>query len=596
TPWTAVSDGVAISDGDAGDLTYATPALDESFDDARLDNPFAPGGLSRIPDGADTDTAADWYRNDFSWDGVTNSSPEPGEALNTPGAANEIVPIPAPDILINEVDSDQDGTDSAEFVELTDGGVGNSSLDGLVLVFFNGSDDASYEAYDLDGQSTGADGYFVACANPATTANCDLDIDGAFDPLTNVIQNGADAVALFQGDASAFPNDTPVTADGLVDAIVYDTNDSDDAGLLAVLNAAGGQVNEGENGDQIGHSNSRCPDSSGSALDTSTYDAVPPTPGAANECDGGGPGAELRFIHEIQGSGALSPLDGQQVIISGIVVGDFQEIVTAEPTDEPLSGFFVQEEDADADADAATSEGIFVFAPGGAAVSVGDLVEVTGTVDEFFDLTEITSVSDITVVSSGNPLPTPATPTVPTSLGDTPVDWEAIEGMSVSFSQPLYVSNLFPLGRFGEVGLSAIGPWDHPNQVQPVGSQAAADVRLLNQLSEVVLDDGEDENESFPSGLDTWNPTPTPYLGGAEATLRAGDVVNNLFGVVHYTWSEYEIQPVNLADATDPDGAVAITRTPRPTTVPEVGGDLTVATFNVLNYFTTLDTSGTTTA
>ena len=35
-------------------------------------------------------------------------------------------------------------------------------LDGLVVVLFNGSDDASYNpAFDLDGFTTDADGYFV---------------------------------------------------------------------------------------------------------------------------------------------------------------------------------------------------------------------------------------------------------------------------------------------------------------------------------------------------------------------------------------------------------------------------------------------------
>ena len=56
-----------------------------------------------------------------------------------------------PSILINEIDADTPGTDSAEFVELTDGGVGNTALDGLVLVFYNGSNDQSYAAFDLDG-------------------------------------------------------------------------------------------------------------------------------------------------------------------------------------------------------------------------------------------------------------------------------------------------------------------------------------------------------------------------------------------------------------------------------------------------------------
>ena len=146
-------------------------------------------------------------------------------------------------------------TDSAEFVEIYDGGNGNSDLTGHVLVLFNGSDDASYLAFDLDGQSTNSAGYFVLCGDAANTANCDLDVS----PNTNLIQNGADAVALLIGDAVAFPNDTPLTTTNVVDAIVYDTDDGDDAGLLVLLNAGQPQVNERGGGNGTGHSNQRCP-------------------------------------------------------------------------------------------------------------------------------------------------------------------------------------------------------------------------------------------------------------------------------------------------------------------------------------------------
>ena len=157
-------------------------------------------------------------------------------------------------VIINEVDADQVSTDSAEFVELFDGGSGNTDLTGLALVLFNGSDDASYLAFDLDGQSTDGTGYFVLCGDAANTANCDLDVS----PSTNLIQNGADAVALLTGDATDFLNDTPVTPTNPLDAIVYDTNDGDDAGLLVLLNAGQGVVNEGGGGNQTGHSNQRC--------------------------------------------------------------------------------------------------------------------------------------------------------------------------------------------------------------------------------------------------------------------------------------------------------------------------------------------------
>jgi hypothetical protein len=90
TPWSEIVDSVAVNDGGTGDLTYGgAPVLAVSYDGA----PFAPGGASRIPDGADTDTAADWVRNDFDLAGLPDrtGTPEPGEALNTPGAPNATV-------------------------------------------------------------------------------------------------------------------------------------------------------------------------------------------------------------------------------------------------------------------------------------------------------------------------------------------------------------------------------------------------------------------------------------------------------------------------------------------------------------------------
>jgi multicomponent Na+:H+ antiporter subunit A len=66
TPWDAIVDAVAVNDGGAGDVTYGLPVLGVAYDGL----PFAPGGASRIPDGVDTDTAADWVRNDFDLAGI----------------------------------------------------------------------------------------------------------------------------------------------------------------------------------------------------------------------------------------------------------------------------------------------------------------------------------------------------------------------------------------------------------------------------------------------------------------------------------------------------------------------------------------------
>jgi len=300
-------------------------------------------------------------------------------------------------------------------------------------------------------------------------------------------------------------------------------------------------------------------------------------------------GDPATFVHEVQGPDPDSPLTGTMVEIEAIVVGDFQQYAGS-GSDEPLDGFMLQEEDLDADTYPATSEGVFVYDPGGTDVSVGDLVRIRGMVDEFWGLTEVKGLTHLTVCSTGNPAPTPATPVLPTSIGDPVVDWEAIEGMSVSFSQPLYVTGMYPLGAFGEVQLSAIGAQDHPNQVAAQGSTAAADVRQLNLDSRVTLDDGEGESESYPNN--SWNPSTTPYLVAPEGTLRSGDMLSGLAGVVHYSFSEYEVHPVNLTDPTYPAGAVSFTRVePRPG-MPDVGGTMTVASFNVLNYFTTLDSRG----
>ena len=71
------------------------------------------------------------------------------------------LPPAATSVIINEMDSDTPGADVAEFVELFDGGAGNTLLDGLVVVFYNGTTDQSYQAFDLDGFQTDASGYFT---------------------------------------------------------------------------------------------------------------------------------------------------------------------------------------------------------------------------------------------------------------------------------------------------------------------------------------------------------------------------------------------------------------------------------------------------
>jgi PKD repeat protein len=202
-----------------------------------------------------------------------------------------------PDILINEVDADQTGTDASEFIELYDGGAGNTALDSLVIVLFNGSDDLSYgSSYDLDGYSTNANGYFVIGSSLVPNVDYDLGL------LTNIIQNGADAVALYTGDAVDFPDDTAITTTNLIDALVYDTNDGDDAELLVLLNPGEPQINEDGNGNKDTESNQRIPNGSGGARNTSTYAQAIPTPGAANQA---APPAPINVVITHDGTDAI---------------------------------------------------------------------------------------------------------------------------------------------------------------------------------------------------------------------------------------------------------------------------------------------------
>lgn len=181
-----------------------------------------------------------------------------------------------PEIIINEVDSDTPGIDALEFVELYDGGIGNTPFDGLVLVFYNGGNDLSYASFDLDGFVTSPQGYFTL--GNASVPGVDLVFAG------NSLQNGQDAVALYFGNASDFPNGSSITTSGIVDALVYDTGQADDAALLVLLNTLQPQVNENGAGSGATVSMQRCPNGSGGNRNTNTYSLFSPTPDGSNSC------------------------------------------------------------------------------------------------------------------------------------------------------------------------------------------------------------------------------------------------------------------------------------------------------------------------
>lgn len=142
-------------------------------------------------------------------------------------------------VVINELDCDTPGIDYGEFVELKSA-TPNFALDGYVLVFFNGSSsggDSSYFALDLDGAVTDVNGLLLIGSDTVTPY-----------PQVfigeNLIQNGADAIAIYQGNDYDFPEGTLATTTNLVDALVYDTSDADDTVLMSLLGVTE-QINEG---------------------------------------------------------------------------------------------------------------------------------------------------------------------------------------------------------------------------------------------------------------------------------------------------------------------------------------------------------------
>ncbi|SMX44716.1 ExeM/NucH family extracellular endonuclease [Actibacterium lipolyticum] len=288
----------------------------------------------------------------------------------------------------------------------------------------------------------------------------------------------------------------------------------------------------------------------------------------------------ITLISEIQGSGDASAMDGQEVTIEGVVVGT---IVGSSG----ISGYFIQEEDADADGDAATSEGIFVYAPG-ATVAVGDQVRVTGEVDEYQDLTEITNVSATQVLATGVTLPTATVINIGMSA-----DFEAYEGMRVELvsasEDPLTVVTNFNLDRFGQVNV-AEGNLTQPTQIYDPNTQQAEIAELIeaNAAAQLIIDDGNTtQNPDIYTLIDSGDGTPLEVgdpITEDGPTLRLGAEVTSITGVMDERFGDYRVQvasPLETVEGTN-EGA-------RPDTAPDVGGELKVASFNVLNYFTTLD-------
>lgn len=310
-------------------------------------------------------------------------------------------------------------------------------------------------------------------------------------------------------------------------------------------------------------------------------------------------------ISAVQGAGAASPLVGQTATIEGIVVGSYQTQGAGQ-----LRGFFVQEEDADADADPTTSEGIFVFCSAcPVAVAEGQRVRVTGAVGESFNMTQVTATTaqSVVVLDAGNNLAqaTPSDIDLPIAGNTAAINafYEAREGMRVRFTDVLSVSEYFELARYGQVILYANGrPFQFTEDNPPSAAGFAAHLAALAGRR-VILDDTDNrQNVSIDPPDDGTQRIYHPIANGGLSTgtqgadfFRGGDTVSNLTGVLHWSFAgqtgtdAWRIRPTQAT----PASFTAVNT--RPATAPNPTGLIRAASVNVLNFFTTIDTtSGTT--
>jgi uncharacterized protein len=444
-------------------------------------------------------------------------------------------------LVINEVDYDQPSTDAAEFLELRNVSASAISLDSYQVELVNGTGGGAgvYQTIDLPNVTLAAGDYYVVCANPATTASCDLDVS----PDTNLIQNGApDAIGLRESGT-------------LIDALSYEG----DSGSPYTEGSGTGLDDDPSLADK---GLSRCPDGFDTDHNNADFGYRDMTPGAANEC----PVVTLAAINEIQGAGHISPMEGDAVLTSGIV------------TATRSNGFWMQ--DQAPDADSATSEGIFVFTSSAPSVAVGDAVQLSGTVSEFraggssstnLTTTELIAPS-IGVLSSGNSLPSPnvigaggrvppntvieddATGSVETSGVFDPASdgidfYESLEGMRVQVNEAVAVG---PTNAFGEI---------------PVVGDDGATAGIRTTRGGVVIQPTDFNPERIILD-DSVLPTPLVNVGDhfADAVL----------GVLDYSFANFKLNITAPLTRVDEGLEREVTRSTR-------DQELAVATYNVEN-------------
>ena len=168
-------------------------------------------------------------------------------------------------VVINEVDYDQVGTDSAEFIELRNNGPGTVNLGTYTVELVNGATGLIYSTLTLPTASVPAGGYFVIAFGSANSWHADY----VASLIDDSIQNGSpDAIGLRNAGV-------------LVDAVSYEGN-------TAAPYTEGTGTTAADDNVTASVGLSRFPDGQDTNNNNADFSVRCITPGAANQSSTGG--------------------------------------------------------------------------------------------------------------------------------------------------------------------------------------------------------------------------------------------------------------------------------------------------------------------
>ncbi|MGV0362617.1 ExeM/NucH family extracellular endonuclease [Corynebacterium minutissimum] len=363
---------------------------------------------------------------------------------------------------------------------------------------------------------------------------------------------------------------------------LYDASGSE----VDVVGYGAASISEGSPAKALSNTTSAQRNDAGTDTDDNAADftASAPTPKA-----GGGatapdpdptpaePGSTVT-IPDIQGTGAESPLKGQTVTTQGVVTAVWKG-------EKSLNGFTIQTPGTGATAPTEASEAVFVYTGGtGFYPSIGESVEVTGSVDEYYGQTQI-------ALTQGSVL-TDALPAVtPLSLEALPEGDEAREKLESMLLKPGVhtVTDNYGLNRYGELGLApGTEALRQPTDKFAPGSAEMHALEESNAAKYVILDDGSTRDFTRDGAS-----TKLPYImqnGSDVKTIRTTNQVEFADSgvILGYGHNQWRFQPTSMITGDSATADLPITWDPARPEAPQVEGDYTVAAFNVLNFFINL--------